>query len=154
MPPAVTTVRARSVAFAGAVSLLVVACNDTPPRTAEAYCATVAENLDTLNTPAIATTLDIDDTIAVYRLIADRAPVAVEPEWGVLVANLETAATVVPTDAQSVQRAADTARAAQPAAMRVQDYTVATCALQIGTPPAATAPAVTSTSVEPPAASG
>ena len=117
------------------------ACSSPSDRSMSAYCTAVGKDLAQLNSPAIATSADIDATIRTYRRVAKSAPLAVEPEWETLVASLATAATVDVADPASVQRAADTAREAQPAAHRISTYTAERCTLQIGTPVATTTPA-------------
>jgi hypothetical protein len=124
-----------------AVALLVLAaCTSKSDRSETAYCTAVGANLEQLNSPVIATANDIEVTITMYRRVARAAPLAIEPEWEVIVGNLETAATVNAADPASVQLAADTAREAQPAATRISTYTAARCGLQIGAPVATTTP--------------
>ena len=117
------------------------ACSSDSDRSTSAYCTAVGKDLAQLNNPAIATSADIDATIRTYQRVAKSAPLAVEPEWEILVASLATAATVDVADPASVQIAADTAREAQPAANRISTYTAERCNLQIGTPVPTTTPA-------------
>lgn len=124
------------------------ACSSDADRSETSYCTTVGASLVQLNGPAIATTADVDATLRLYRRVADSAPLAVEPEWEVLVASLATAATVDAADPASVQRAADTARAAQPAATRISSYTAERCGLQIGNPVATTTPSASTPAPE------
>lgn len=128
-------------------SLAIVAgCDNAAPNKMQAYCDDVQNNLTALDAPSIATEQDIDATLALYRSIAKEAPVGVQPEWQELVASLETAATVNPTDQTSMQRAADKARSTQPAAIRIQQYTSHECGVDIGVVPTKTNP-VTATTV-------
>ena len=140
-----------SLAAVGALGVLIAtatACSADGGRAAEGYCSKVQLHLQTLNVPQIDDGADISRTIDVYRDIAASAPAAVEPEWQQLVVSIETAATVDPRDAASLQRVADTARSTRPAATRVQQYTERTCALRIADPPPVTNP-VTATTAPP-----
>lgn len=111
----------------------VVGCgSDATERTDERYCATVQQHLAELTNPNIATPGQISSTIDLYRTIAKAAPLALEQEWDVLTIAYETAATVVPGDQASLQKAADTIRAAQPSAKSISDYTQRLCNAQIG----------------------
>ena len=55
-----------------------------------------------------------------------------EQEWDALTLAYQTAATVVPGDQASVQKAADTIRAAQQSATAIATYTQQRCNEQIG----------------------
>lgn len=116
-----------------------VACSDDTPTTV-GYCGQVQLHADTINAPAIDSSDDIEATLEVYRSVADAAPVAIEPEWEVLISGLETAATVVPADPESMARVNDAALAGQPAATRIQQYTLDVCGTAIGSPPPSTNP--------------
>jgi hypothetical protein len=119
-----------------------------PPRSAERYCGEVQTRLVAIATPNIATPDDITATLDAYRAVAAQAPAAIEPEWQVMIASLETAATVVPADPASMARVTDAALSSQPAATRIQQYTQQTCGTAIGAPPPPTNP-VTATTVPP-----
>lgn len=155
VPDAARPRRARStrgawVAGAVAVALTsLVACSDKPDHSLAGYCGQVQTNIDAINAPKIATAADIEATLEMYRAIGERAPAAVEPEWQVLIGSLETAATVVPGDPESVSTANEAALSSQPAATRVQQYTQKNCGTDIGTPTPPTNP-VTATTVSPP----
>lgn len=117
--------------MSGAAAL--VACSDDPAqRTEENYCKTVSEHLTDLNAPVINTQDDIDRVVAAWRNVAATAPLAVQDEWSAMVDNVETASTVDPADAASVQRVADQARRTEPAANKVILYTQTTCGITIG----------------------
>jgi hypothetical protein len=136
-----------AAALMAAVSL--VACSSASDQRSEGhYCEQVRTYLPELNTPVIATTVDVQHMLTVYRSIADSAPLAVQQEWETMVAGVETAATVNPTDKVSVQKVADTARSSEPAANRVIDYTYKKCKALIGkvTPVSTTVPLAPTTS--------
>ena len=120
-----------ALALTGMVAL--VACSEDPAqRTEENYCKTVSEHLNDLNGPVINTQDDIDRVVAAWRNVAATAPLAVQEEWSAMVDNVETASTVDPADAASVQRVADQARRTEPAANKVILYTQNTCGITIG----------------------
>jgi hypothetical protein len=117
-------------------SLALVACgDDASVATDGQYCATINANAAQLAAPSIAAAADVDAAVALYRAIRDAAPLAVRKEWDVMVVDIETAATVVPSDPASMQRVADTARASQNAATAVADYTSKVCGVTLGAPP-------------------
>jgi len=133
-----------------AVVSLVACSSSTDQRSEGHYCEQVRTYLPELNTPVLATPADIDHTLTVYRSIAASAPLAVQQEWETMLAGVETAATVKPNDRASVQKVADTARASEPAANRVIDYTYKKCKALIGkvTPVSTTVPLAPTTSAK------
>lgn len=139
------------VAALGTTLLGLSACSDDGVQRTEAnYCAEVAAHTADLNSPALSTDDDVDRVLSSWRSVAGAAPLAIEPEWATMVANIETAVTVDPADPASMQRVADTARASEQAANRVIVYTQDTCGVLIGnvTPTATTVapvPAATTT---------
>lgn len=156
MPPRVPSFRRAATLAAEAMVLVAMvlvagvgmaACGE-PARSAERYCGEVQTRLVVIATPNIATPDDITATLDAYRAVAEQAPAAIEPEWQVMIASLETAATVVPADPASMARVTDAALSSQPAATRIQQYTQETCGTAIGTPPPPTNP-VTATTVPP-----
>lgn len=131
-------------------TVAVAACSNGADHSVASYCAEVKANLVAINTPSIATAEDIAATLDLYSTIGGHAPAAVAPEWQVMIDSLETAATLVPGDAEQMAAVNDAALSSQSAATRIQQYTQQTCAADIGTPPAPTNP-VTATTVSPPA---
>lgn len=136
------------LAAAFAMALAGVAgCGDEGGQRTEAnYCARVSTHAADLNSPALSTADDVSRVLSSWRSVAGAAPLAIEPEWATMVANIETAATVDPNDPASMQRVADTARASEQAANRVIVYTEQTCGVLIGNV-APTATTVASTTV-------
>ena len=128
-------------ATVGLAALLTAGCSDDATQRTEAnYCARIAEHTADLNSPALSTDTDVSRVLTAWRSVAAAAPLAIEPEWATMVANIETAATVDPGDPASMQRVADTARASEQAANRVIAYTRDTCGILIGTVAPGTAP--------------
>lgn len=129
---------------------MVAACSDAPDHSVAGYCTEVKANITAINTPSIATAADVQATLELYRNIGDRAPADVGPEWQIMIDSLETAATLVPDDAEDLATVNDAALSSQAAATRIQQYTQKTCGADIGTPPPPTNP-VTATTIPPPA---
>lgn len=127
-------VAAVATATAFAAAGLVACDQNAAQRTEENYCATVSAHLTDLSAPVIASQADIDRVVAAWRDVAATAPLAVQEEWDVIVANLVTAATLDPADTEALQRLADAARAAEPAADRLISYTQETCGITIASP--------------------
>jgi hypothetical protein len=116
-----------------AIALAVAGCSDEPePRSEGRYCTEVGNHLAALNSPALAAPADIDAMLDEWRTVAGAAPIAIQQEWDTMMNAMETAATVDPNDTASVQLVADTARASEPAANRVIDYTFTKCNATIG----------------------
>jgi hypothetical protein len=137
-------------AAAGVLPLVtaMAGCSDEQGRSVAGYCAEVTANLAAISNPAIETAGDIAATLDRYRAVGASAPADVEPEWQVMIDSLETAATLVPGDAEQLAAVNEAALSSQSAATRIQQYTKANCAADIGTPPAPTNP-VTVTTVPP-----
>lgn len=127
-----------------------VACADDQERTEGRYCTEVGNHLAELNTPTLTDAADVAAMLDAWRTVAEAAPLAVQPEWDRLMAAMETASTVDPSNADAMQRIADAARANEPSANKVIDYTFTLCGVRIGegspitsTLPATTLPATT-----------
>lgn len=136
---------AATVAVLAASAITAASCSDEPEPTVANYCAEVQAHLELLTSPSLASGVDIEPMLDRYRGIATLAPATVAPEWAELVTALETASTVVPGDAASIERAIDAALAGQPAYTRIQQYTASACGLAIGTPPTPTNPVTATT---------
>ncbi len=135
--------------LAALLPLGAAACSDDAAQRSEAnYCTQVGNHLADLNAPSLATGDDIDRVVDAWRAVAQSAPLAIEEEWNTMVANIETASTVDPNDADSMQLVADSARSSEPAANRVIAYTQQRCGALIGSvAPTPTSPAPTATEV-------
>ena len=126
-------------------------CGDNPDQRSEAnYCTQVGNHLADLNSPAISQRSDVDRVVGAWRAVANSAPLAIEAEWNTMVVNVETAATVDPSDPASMQLVADTARKSETAANRVIAYTQQKCGALIGSvAPTATTVASGAPTIEP-----
>jgi hypothetical protein len=92
----------------------------------------VGNHLVQLNQPSLRSGDDITALLATWRTVADAAPLAIQGEWDTVIGAMATAASVNPDDPASVQKVADGARAAEPAANHVIDYTYQKCGATIG----------------------
>jgi hypothetical protein len=129
------------------LALVLGACgSDTDARSEANYCTQVGNHLADLGSTDITDGADVDRVVRAWRAVAGSAPLAIEAEWDTMLANLETAITVDPTDQASMQRVADTARASEPAANRVIAYTQQRCNALIGS----VAPTATTVVTAPP----
>ena len=135
--------------IAALVPLAAAGCSEDATQRSEAnYCTQVGNHLADLNAPSLATGDDIERVVDAWRAVAQSAPLAIEEEWNTMVANIETASTVDPNDADSMQLVADSARSSEPAANRVIAYTQQRCGALIGSvAPTPTSPAPTATEV-------
>ncbi len=108
-------------------------CSDEEPGgDAGRFCGEIAANQSQLISPQLATTVDVEALLELYREIGEFAPLAIEPEWDQLILNYETASTVVPGDPASTQSAVAMALQSEQAGARVQRWLVENCALDIG----------------------
>jgi hypothetical protein len=107
-------------------------CGDDGGSDAGQFCADVRADVAGVVSPSLASTVELDATLERYRALAELAPPAIAEEWSALVLNLETAATVVPDDPDSVQRAVAQAYATEKSAVAVADWLRANCAIDVG----------------------
>jgi hypothetical protein len=125
------SVIAATIALMGAVILSTCGSDDDGGDTQQ-FCAKVAANVADIVTPPLATEDDIDDTLDLYRDLAERAPIAIEEEWRDLLVNVETASTVVPDDPESVQRTVAVAYATERSAVAVKNWVLTNCGVDLG----------------------
>ena len=112
------------------LAAIVVGCAPDAGDTAR-FCGQVAANQEAiLAVPATAD--EIDDLVSTYRTIGESAPLAIEQEWDDLVLNYETASTVDPGDAESVQRVVAQAVRTERSAIAVHDWLLANCDVALG----------------------
>ena len=114
-------------------AVIVSACgSDDDGGDTQRFCTQVAANVADIVTPPLATEDDIDDTLDLYRDLADTAPIAIEEEWRDLLLNVETASTVVPDDPESVQRTVAVAYATERSAVAVKNWVLTNCGVDLG----------------------
>jgi hypothetical protein len=123
------------------VAVALAGCSgDEEINSTDAYCQLVDNHLPELTSPSIVDQGDVSAAVTLYRQLADAAPLAIEPEWRVMLASIETAAAADPDDPPSVEDAADAARESQVAANAVLAYTQQHCGLSLGVPGNTTVP--------------
>jgi hypothetical protein len=129
--PASTFVAGLALAVLGTVA---AGCGDDDASggDAERFCGEIQQDIAAVVSPTLTTEDDLDELLARYRELGDLAPLAVEGHWAVIVRNVETASTVVPTDPASVQRAVAQAYATERSAVAVQRWLLANCGIDIG----------------------
>jgi hypothetical protein len=108
------------------------ACGSGSGSDAERFCGEIDQDVAAVVGPEITSDEQLDGTLDHYRMLADLAPVAIEEEWRDLLLNLETASTVVPGDADSMQRAVAQAYATERSAVAVRDWLLANCSIDLG----------------------
>jgi hypothetical protein len=139
----------------GAIGAVSTGCSSTPDRSEGRYCTEVGNHLAQLNQPSLRNTDDIAAMLTTWRKIADAAPIAIQVEWDTVLGAMARAASVNSKDPTSLQKAADGARAAEPAANRVIDYTFQKCGATIGNVvPVITTPTGSTTAPTTPPTSG
>jgi hypothetical protein len=132
----------------GALGAAVGGCTSAPDRSEGHYCTEVGTHLAQLNQPTLHNGDDIAAMLAAWRAVADAAPLAVQVEWDTVIGAMVTAASANPNDPVAMQKVADGARAAEPAANRLISYTFQKCGATIGNvAPVITTP--TGSTVEP-----
>jgi hypothetical protein len=140
LPLAVQAAVRAAMCVAVPFAVILGACGGEDVDSAEDYCELVDGHLAELTTPTIEDAGDVDVTVGLYRQLADAAPLAIEPEWRVMVASMEAAAAADPADPPSVQAATDAARESQVSANAVIAYTQQQCGLTLGLPGNTTVP--------------
>lgn len=142
-PPA-TASAATLVLLAG----LALSCGDDGPGDTERFCSEVKAHTAELVTPP-KELADVAGFVALYKRIDRVAPLAIQPHWEALILNYETASTVDPGDSASLQRAYRQAYATESSAVKVHDFLLTNCGVDLGPVstivPQTTPPAVTST---------
>jgi hypothetical protein len=139
----------------GALGAVVAGCSSTPDRSEGRYCTEVGNHLIQLNQPVLRNSDDLAAMLTTWRTVADAAPIAIQGEWDTVLGAMARAASVNPNDPASLQKAADGARAAEPAANRVIEYTFQKCGATIGNvAPVITTPTGSTTAPTAPATTG
>lgn len=125
--------RLRSAIVIVIVLLTVAACgrSDEVRSDAERFCGEAIAQRDTIVSPPLNSEAELQATLEFYRLMGQLAPVAIAQEWDNLVFNLETAASLIPGNAESEQLVAMTAYATEPSAYEVKRWLAANCGLDI-----------------------
>jgi hypothetical protein len=110
-----------------------VACGGSPERSSSRFCSELDRQLPGLEGP-MATQEEQDALVARYDELNEITPLALEEDWQQLTDLIHTAVTVVPTDPESVQRAADEAYATERAYRRIFEWVNANCGISMPQP--------------------
>lgn len=112
---------------------VLVGCgDDEEPRTQSVYCTEAAASTGLLDQTTFADIPAITAAVEQFATMHRLAPLAVEPEWGVLEQVVRAAADLDPSDTSAVARLAVQARLARTAADRVVIYTQRICGVLLG----------------------
>ncbi len=119
-----------SAAALVAVGALSAGCGGDAGSTAT-FCAQVKAHADELvNSPK--TMREVAAFIGLYQRIDRVAPLEIQAHWQVLLRNYETANTVDPTKPESVQEALRQAYESEQSAVKVHDFLIAHCEVDLG----------------------
>jgi hypothetical protein len=99
---------------------------------AERFCGEVKTNSEAIVNPTLERLEDVDATLELYRDVGAVAPLDIEPHWDALIVNLETASTVDPADAESLQRVYARAYATEREAKTVRNWLIDHCEVDLG----------------------
>lgn len=122
-----------AVVGAAVAAIAVTACERGGTAGDEAaFCEDAIANADAIVRPVIDTPDDVEAVLQIHRDLGDEAPLDIEEHWTALVVNLETAATVNPSDEASVQRALARAYATEESAYEVRTWLLEHCDLDLG----------------------
>jgi hypothetical protein len=146
-----------AAAALAAVGALVAGCGGDGGDTA-AFCGEVkAHATELVSSPK--TLREVPAFIGLYERIDRVAPLEIQPHWQVLLLNYQTANTVDPGKPESVQKALRQAYESERSAVKVHDFLLDHCNIDLG--PVATivaqtpaAPAIPTGSVAPTTAGG
>jgi hypothetical protein len=103
-----------------------------PAGDAQRFCGEVQAHKEALTQPELASSDDILPLIELYRMVGEFAPLAIEAEWDQLIANYETASTVIPGDEDSEQRMVESALRTEKSAVAVSRWLIDNCAVDLG----------------------
>jgi hypothetical protein len=121
----------RAVVAPALVAVLVGCGDDGVDADAERFCGEARDRRDTIVAPPMANQAELDASLQFFRLMGELAPLEIAEQWNELVLAMETASTVVPGDADSEQRAAIQAYAAERSAYEVAVWLKRYCAIDI-----------------------
>jgi len=140
-----------------AIGVLTAGCGGETGDTAT-FCGEVkAHAAELVSSPK--TLSEVDDFIGIYERIDRVAPLEIQPHWQVLLLNYETANTVDPAKPESVQKALRQAYESEKSAVKVHDFLLSHCNVDLGpvatiVAQAPTPPSVPNGSVPPTTAPG
>lgn len=115
-----------------ATSALTACGSDTPQPDAAQFCAEIAANRDAIVDPTLSTELDVAAIVDLHRRLGDLAPLAVAEEWRTLLTVIEQADALARDDVDAVAPVVEAAYAAERAAVRVAEWVLASCGVDLG----------------------
>jgi hypothetical protein len=124
-------IRKATLAAVTTVLALAGCSRDEPDSDAERFCGEAAANTALITDFPITNQAELQAALDFYRLMGQLAPVAIATEWETVAHLYETASTVVPGDAESEQRVAMAAYAAEPSAHAVKVWLERNCGVTI-----------------------
>ncbi len=127
-------------------ALAAAGCSDEKTGDADAFCTELEANAPAIMNPQLATSADVEAHVELYRSLDEKVPLAIEEEWGVLLDAYETAASVVPGDAETAEIARRKIYSAEGSGTSVREWVTENCALDL----AAVGPIGTFTPAAPP----
>jgi hypothetical protein len=119
-----------SAAALVAVSALAAGCGGGAGDTSK-FCGEVKAHASELVTSP-KTLRDVSAFIGLYERIDRVAPLEIQPHWQVLLLNYQTANTVDPSKPESVQKALRQAYESEQSALRVHDFLISHCDVDLG----------------------
>jgi hypothetical protein len=120
-----------SAAAVAVLGVLAMGCGDDGPGDTAKFCGEVkAHSKELLTAPT--SLAEVPAFLGLYKRIDKVAPLAIQPHWDALILNFETASSVDPADPASVQKALALAYATEASAVKVHDFLLANCAVDIG----------------------
>ena len=125
-------VRSGAVVAAGlVVTVGLASCGEAATRSTERFCGELTTHATEIQT--VPTEVDaIPALITLYSKMAEVAPLEIQADWEKVYSVLKTANTINTADPASVQKAADTAYAADQAARNVVTWAKDNCGVDIG----------------------
>ena len=120
------------IALLAVLGVALAACGGDDGPSAGRFCDEVRADTAAVVSPPLSTPEDVQATLEHYRRLGGLAPAEVADDWAALVTNLETAATVVPDDPDSVQRAVAQAYATEKSAVAVSTWLRDRCGVDLG----------------------
>jgi hypothetical protein len=109
-----------------------VACGDDGvDADAERFCGEARAQQARIANPPVASEAELEQSLEFFRAMGELAPLEISEQWGDIVLAMETASTVVPSDPESVERAAVQAYATERSAYEVKVWLQRYCGVDI-----------------------
>jgi hypothetical protein len=120
------------IAAPALLAATLVACGDDGVTAdAERFCGEAAAQQARIVNPPMASEAELEETLEFFTLMGQLAPLEISEQWNDVVEAMETASTVVPSDPESVERAALQAYATERSAYEIKVYLQRVCGVDI-----------------------